>query len=148
MTADAISALSSRLDIADLIAKYAVHLDAGEFDPLEALFTENAIFDITPDPGIVPVPVQGRRRIREVLEERYRVVSQQAQRRHVMSNTVIDEFSGGHAQSRTFLTVLSIPKGGGGPELHGTGVYNDRFELVDGRWLFAERRLEVDALGT
>lgn len=137
-----------RLDILDLVARYAVHMDAGEFDALEALFAEDASYDIAPDPGIVPVPIHGSRAIRDALEQRYREVVQTAQRRHVMSNTVIDELGETTARSRTFLTVLSVPKDGGGVELRGTGVYVDSFERRGGRWQFTARLLEVDTLGT
>lgn len=140
---------ASRQEITEVIAKYAVYIDAGEFDQLESLFAEDAVFDITPDPGIVPVPVRGGRQIREALEERYRLVSPQAQRRHLMTNTVIDELAGDRARARSFLTVLSVPKsGGGGVELRGTGVYNDTLERRKQMWLFTERRLVLDVLGT
>ncbi len=140
---------ASRQEITEVIAKYAVYIDAGEFDQLESLFAEDAVFDITPDPGIVPVPVRGGRQIREALEERYRLVSPQAQRRHLMTNTVIDELAGDRARARSFLTVLSVPKSaGGGVELRGTGVYNDTLERRKQMWLFTERRLVLDVLGT
>ena len=140
---------ASRQEITEVIAKYAVYIDAGEFDQLESLFAEDAVFDITPDPGIVPVPVRGGRQIREALEERYRLVSPQAQRRHLMTNTVIDELAGDRARARSFLTVLSVPKSaGGGVELRGIGVYNDTLERRKQMWLFTERRLVLDVLGT
>ena len=91
---------------------------------------------------------KGRRRIREVLEGRYDVVSKVDQRRHLITNLVIDELGGDEAVTRCFLTVLSVPKSGGSVELRGTGVYHDRLRRIDGSWLIAERRLVLDALGT
>lgn len=137
-----------RSQIVDLVARYAHCLDSGDFDGVEALFADDARFDIVPDPGIIPVPVDGRAEIRRVLEERYAVVSQEAQRRHMMATTVVDELDQTHATGRTFLAVLSSPFAGGGVEVRGTGVYHDRFTRADGTWRFAERVLHVDSLKT
>ena len=139
--------VAARMEIQDVIARYSVHIDAGEFDRLQALFSDDAVFDITPDPVFMKVPVKGGRAIREALEARYRVVVKEAQRRHVMTNTIFDELGTDHAATRTFLTVLSVPKGPGGIELRGTGVYNDKFVCRNGVWQIRERFLVMDALG-
>lgn len=139
--------VAARMEIQDVIARYSVHIDAGEFDRLQALFSDDAVFDITPDPVFMKVPVKGGRAIREALEARYRVVVNEAQRRHVMTNTIFDELGADHAATRTFLTVLSVPKGPGGIELRGTGVYNDKFVCRNGVWQIRERFLVMDALG-
>ena len=139
--------VAARMEIQDVISRYSVHIDAGEFDRLQALFSDDAVFDITPDPVFMKVPVKGGRAIREALEARYRVVVKEAQRRHVMTNTIFDELGADHAATRTFLTVLSVPKGPGGIELRGTGVYNDKFVCRNGVWQIRERFLVMDALG-
>lgn len=141
-------AAAARQEISEVLSRYAVYVDAGEFDRLETLFASDATFDITPDPKIVPVPAVGRRKIREVLEGRYDVVSNTDQRRHLITNLVIDELGDDEAVTRCFLTVLSIPKSGGSVELRGTGVYHDRLRRIDGFWLIAERQLVLDALGS
>jgi 3-phenylpropionate/cinnamic acid dioxygenase small subunit len=138
---------ASRQAITEVISRYGVYIDAGEFDALETLFAEDAVFDISPDPGVVPVPVHGRRNIRDTLEDRYKAVSPTAQRRHLMTNVVVDELTGDEARSRCFLTVLSVPKTGGAIELRGTGVYHDHLRRENGTWLIKERRLVLDALG-
>lgn len=139
--------VAARMEIQDVISRYSVHIDAGEFDRLQALFADDAVFDITPDPVFMKVPVTGGRAIREALEARYRVVVKEAQRRHVMTNTIFDELGADHAATRTFLTVLSVPKGPGGIELRGTGVYNDKFVCRNGVWQIRHRYLVMDALG-
>lgn len=140
-------AAGARQEISEVLCRYAVYVDDGEFDRLETLFSDDATFDITPDPKIVPVPAVGRRKIREILEGRYDVVSKLDQRRHLITNLVIDALSDEEAVTRCFLTVLSVPKSGGNVELRGTGVYHDRLRRIDGSWLIAERRLVLDALG-
>jgi hypothetical protein len=139
--------VAARMEIQDVISRYSVHIDAGEFDRLQALFSDDAVFDITPDPVFMKVPVKGGRAIREALEARYRVVVKEAQRRHVMTNTIFDELGADNAATRTFLTVLSVPKGPGAIELRGTGVYNDKFVCRNGVWQIRERFLVMDALG-
>lgn len=139
--------VAARMEILDVISRYSVHIDAGEFNRLQTLFSDDAVFDITPDPVFMKVPVKGARAIRDALESRYRVVVKEAQRRHVMTNTIFDELTADRAATRTFLTVLSVPKGTGGIELRGTGVYNDKFALINGAWQIRERFLVMDALG-
>lgn len=141
-------AAAARQEISEVLCRYAVYVDDGEFDRLETLFAGDATFDISPDPKIIPLPAEGRRRIREVLEGRYDVVSKVDQRRHLITNLVIDELGEDEAVTRCFLTVLSVPKSGGSVELRGTGVYHDRLRRINGSWLIAERRLVLDALGT
>ncbi|MCY4394001.1 MAG: nuclear transport factor 2 family protein [Rhodospirillaceae bacterium] len=141
-------AAASRQEISEVLCRYAVYVDDGEFDRLETLFASDATFDITPDPKIVALPAIGRQKVRETLEGRYDVVSKVDQRRHLITNIVIDELGDDEAVTRCFLTVLSVPKSGGPVELRGTGVYHDRLRRMDGSWLIAERRLVLDALGT
>lgn len=137
-----------RIEIADVLTQYAVHMDAGNFDALAAIFAEEASYDITPDPGIVPVPVKGRSAVRKILSDRYAEVIQTAQRRHLITNIAIDSLSPDEAQTRCFLTVITVPKSGGPAALRGTGVYYDRLKKVGGDWKIAERRLELDVLAS
>lgn len=138
--------LASRLEILDVIAKYAVHMDEGEFEALGPLFAEDAVFDITPDPEIVPNPLRGREAILGSLRERHELVRRDARHRHLMTNTAFDELEGERARTRTFLTVLAAPHTGG-VNVRGCGVYDDRFERRDGRWVIAGRKVFLDALG-
>lgn len=46
--------LRARIEIGELIARYGNCLDAGEFDALESMFTEDAVFRIIPDRGVPP----------------------------------------------------------------------------------------------
>ena len=132
--------VAARAEISDVISRYSVHIDSGEFERLQALF------DIVPvpDPVFMKVPIRGGRAIRDALEGRYRVVIKEAQRRHVNTSTIFDELSADHAATRTFLTVLSVPKGPGGLELRGTGVYKDKLVRKDGVWRFQERLVMMD----
>lgn len=136
----------ARIEINDVLTQYAVHMDAGDFDALAAIFAEDAGYDIEPDPGIVPVPVRGRAAIPKILSDRYAEVSQVAQRRHLITNVAFDKLLVDEASTRCFLTILSIPKAGGPVELRGTGVYVDKLARINGSWQITDRRLVVDAL--
>jgi 3-phenylpropionate/cinnamic acid dioxygenase small subunit len=133
--------MTTRLEAHELIARYGNCLDRGEFDELEALFADDAEFHIDPDPG-VGSPLVGARRIRESVEERWRLVHASEQRRHVMSNVEVTELSDTAARVRTTLVVLAAS--GSEVRLHGVGAYDDRLERRADRWVFAERRLTVD----
>lgn len=132
-----------RVDIAELISRYGNCLDAGDFDGLESLFVEDAVFRIVPDNGVPPL--EGSRGIREAVERRWALVHQGAQRRHVMSNIVVEELAGDRARARTVLLVYDVAKAPGSQiHLHGMGVYEDALVRRGGTWRFRERRLTLD----
>jgi len=137
--------IRAKFEITELISRYGNCLDSGAFDALESLFTEDAVFRIEPDSGVPPL--QGNRGIREAVERRWALVHAGAQRRHVMSNIVVESLSedGLRAQARTVLLVYEVAKAPGSQiHLHGMGVYEDELVLVNGAWRFRERRLILD----
>ena len=137
--------IQAKFEITELIARYGNCLDAGEFDVLESLFTQDAVFRIEPDNGVPPL--RGGRGIRLAVERRWSLVHAGAQRRHVMSNIVVESLSDDatRAQARTVLLVYEVAKAPGSQiQLHGMGVYEDALALVDATWRFRERRLILD----
>jgi alkylhydroperoxidase/carboxymuconolactone decarboxylase family protein YurZ len=142
---DASTEALDRLLIQELISSYGALYDDGHLDEFETLFAEDAVMHISPDPGFFPLPVVGRAAISEAMRGRHAVVSAEATRRHVTTNTIFHSLTADTAMTSSFLTVLSTPHGGAS-ELRGTGVYRDRLVKQGGRWLFAERRLTLDGL--
>jgi ketosteroid isomerase-like protein len=136
-----------RLDLYELIHRYSVCLDTGDFDGLEVVFADDVVFDVTPDPGLFPLPVKGKDELMAALRARYEEVQETAVRRHLVTCTMVDELEDDRARTRSLLTVVSVPHGAA-PELRGTGVYHDEFVRRDSRWLFKQRHLKVDALST
>ena len=135
--------IAAKFEIAELISRYGNCLDAGDFDGLEAMFAPDAAFLVVPDRGVPPM--RGRRVIRATLEQRWALVHRNAQRRHVMSNIVVESVDRDHARARTVLLVYEVAKAPGSEiHLHGMGVYEDVLARKDGRWCFAERRLILD----
>lgn len=141
-------AAMNRARVMDLIAGYAYFYDEGELDLFMALFWEDASLDITPDPGFFPLPLVGRDEIDRAYRGRYAVVSVEARRRHIQSNTLFLEYSGSAIRTATFLVAMSVPKDGGGVRLLGTGVYRDSFTCRGGEWRFQERNLTMDTLAS
>ena len=139
--------LSAQFEILQLVAKYGLYMDNGRFDEFEALFANDAVFSVSPDPKIIKVPVQGNAAIREQVEERHGFVSKTARHRHSTTNTLIFDFSGDQARGISQVTMTEILHAGGGPVLRGTGEYHDRYVRRGGVWLFAERTLMLDVLG-
>lgn len=137
--------LGARFLVTELISRYGNCLDAGEFDALESLFTVDAVFRIEPGTGVPPL--EGSRAIREAVERRWTQVHKESQRRHLMSNIVVESVApdGRSASARTVLVVYEVGKAAGSQiHLHGMGVYEDRVVLDGGQWRFRERRLILD----
>lgn len=138
--------LAARAEITDIVQRYATFMDEGEPEKFEALFAEDAVFDIQPNPGIAGIPAKGRKVIAESLFARRTQLAPTLQRRHVMSNTIFDELTATAARTRSYVTVFSAPKDGGAATLNGLGVYHDRFEKRDGSWLLVQRTFKIDVL--
>lgn len=136
-------AMRAKFEITELISRYGNCLDSGDFDGLQSLFVEDAVFRIMPDGG-VPL-LQGSRGIREAVERRWTLVHRGAQRRHVMSNIVVEALDADAASARTVLLVYEVAKAPGSRiHLHGMGVYEDGLVRLGGAWRFRERLLILD----
>jgi hypothetical protein len=142
-----IERLIAQQEILQVIAKYGMYQDNAEFDAFEELWAEHAVFDVSPDPKIVPVPAHGKKRIREICEVRHEHNSKTVMHRHSTSNTVFDELTADAARVRSQVTMTEIVWAAGTISLRGTGEYRDRFVRRNGRWLFGERVLVLDLLG-
>jgi hypothetical protein len=133
--------LHIRAAIHDCINRYAMLFDTGQFDELAQLFTPDAVFDVSPAPKFMGVPLEGRGEIIENLARRYTEVAARGDRhQHVCTNTVFDELLENRCVTRTYLTSVAA---GTTASAHVAtfGTYHDVFRLEGDRWMFAERRL-------
>jgi 3-phenylpropionate/cinnamic acid dioxygenase small subunit len=136
-------ALRDRFEITELISRYGNCLDAGDFDGLEELFAPDAVFRVVPGSGVPDLA--GGRGIREAIERRWSAVHEGAQRRHVMTNIVVESVDGDRATARTVLLVFEVARTPGSEiHPHGMGVYEDELVRIDGSWRFGSRRLILD----
>jgi hypothetical protein len=118
------------------IARYAHLVDRGRLDELVQLFSE----DGTLEAGDLPA-VHGRQAIREFLEStRTRLAARMPRPliRHHVSSVQIDLVGRDAASAYSYFFVVTER----GPDHWGR--YRDRLVPVDGRWLFAHRRVTTD----
>jgi 3-phenylpropionate/cinnamic acid dioxygenase small subunit len=127
--------------IENLIAAYAELVDDGDFAGLGDLLAD-AVFT-----GSGP-PVSARQPIEAMFQDTLIVYADGTPRtKHVITNIAIEaDDEAGTAISHSYFTVLqALP---GFPlQPVAAGRYHDTFERRDGRWEFAERRVQVDLVG-
>lgn len=134
--------VQDRLEIFDLHHRYAHVYDGGHLEQLGDLFTEDATFEFSPAISGFPGRLEGRDDIVRHMRERY-AATRPAQRRHVITNLVVDEQDGSAARTACYLLLGSTTDGE--LSLPVAGRYEDELVRSDGRWRFRRRRLTLDA---
>jgi len=127
--------LEARESIRDLVARYNANGDSGRFDPLLALFAEDAVLEV-PDGRI-----EGRAAIRAYFANVARGATGRPPvrlLRHHTATLQIDVDSPDEARSRCYFQVFTESG------LDHWGRYVDDYRRVDGRWRFARRRVTLD----
>lgn len=120
-----------------LIRRFALHNDAGDYDALAAMFTEDGSFARPTDPDN---PVQGRSAIHAFFRDRPRRFT-----RHVMANVIVDMQGEARAQATSYvLLYVADPTAGQPPHPISAPVLVGQFDdlllrEVDG-WKFSSRR--------
>jgi 3-phenylpropionate/cinnamic acid dioxygenase small subunit len=133
---------SARDEIAALIFRYAELLDAGDFARVGKLF-QHARYGA----GEGPLTLSGED-VAKLNRDLVIVYEDGTPRtKHVITNLVIevDEEAVTAAARSYFVVLQQTPDAPLRPIV--SGRYHDRFERVDGRWRFAERRIQVDLEG-
>lgn len=135
--------VEDRLEILDLLARYAHAYDEGDRATLETLFTADAEFHIRGSVGRVPATMVGRDAIVAALAGKWEAIRPE-QRRHVATNLVVLDQSESTARAASYLVLVATS--GGTPTVLATGRYED--DLVkgpDGRWRIRWREASVDS---
>ena len=135
--------LKAREQIRDLVARYNAYGDSGRFDELVALFAQDASIEIVGDRHY-----RGQEEIRELFTGAARPRRQPKGAApaaptpiwHHTSTLVMEMEDRALASGRCYFAVLTQAG------LDHWGRYRDRYCAVDGGWLFAERRVRVDAM--
>lgn len=123
-----------RLDIMDLIARYAYTLDSGDLD--------GYVNNFAPD-GVLFEQHQGQRAIREYVSMLMRqgragpLPSGDVAYRHFVGSPVID----GDAAKVTVHSYLLWVNMGTDPPVSSAAEYTDECVKLDGRWVFQSRSL-------
>ncbi|MER7582406.1 nuclear transport factor 2 family protein [Kitasatospora sp. NPDC097691] len=132
---------ASHRAIGNLIARYAELVDDGDFSGLGALLADAVLTGSG-------APVRGREAIERMFRDALIVYADGTPRtQHVTTNTAVEvDEPARTAFARSYVTVLQAL-----PDFPlqtiAAGRYHDRFELRDGRWRFAERRIRITLVG-
>lgn len=136
MTVD-IQQISDRIEIDDLLARYARALDYRNFEELDSIFTADATFDA----GGLGSPT-GPAAIREMISG---TIGHLDATQHLVGKSLV-EFSadGDEAEVRTYLISQHIRESVPGPVKHYFlgGEYYDRVVRTTDGWRIAYRRLD------
>ena len=98
--------LADKLDILEVIARYAYTYDGRDADGFAALFTEGAIFEVLPAGDSQPeLRLESRVAIQAWVVQRHRHVVKEIQDRHYQSGTLFDVLTPEHAQTRTMVLI-------------------------------------------
>jgi hypothetical protein len=125
-----------------LIHLYAYHLDAGDFESMGALFTHAVVYV-----GIEEVARRDPAAVAAMWSRFVRIYPNGTPRtHHIATNLLIDP--DGPNRARAYSYILVVQDAPGHPLAPITaGDYLDRFEKVDARWRFTERRVGNELFG-
>ena len=136
------------VQVENVLSRYTHLYDYGNTDELGHVFTDDATLDTNP-PGLREgLPVAGLENIIEFLGGRYDA-NDLFQRRHVLTNLYISEYSADRLRSHVYLHVTkSIPGTVAAPDLVLSGEYEDLMvRNAEGCWRIRERLVHEDRLG-
>ena len=131
-----------RAEIEDLMARYLFALDYNDLDTFIAMFTEDAVFDFArgriEGKGAILEAVKGfKARIGDIYKDED---GDPALLRHVLAHAVI-RVEGDRAWTRSQWFEMANDGPGKTLKMGTFGIYEDKLERHDGRWLFSERRI-------
>jgi hypothetical protein len=119
-----------KLEIQELTSKYAMAMDDGDAAAWLANWTKEGIWQ-----GAL-----GHYEGLQQLHQLFRDLSERLKgKRHVMANFVISGASG-DATQRCYMLI--VDKSGNAPPM--TAVYDDHVVRSANKWLFAERKVQID----
>ena len=130
--------LEARECIRDLVARYNANGDSGRFEEVLALFAPDATIEVSDE------TFRGRNAIRDLFERAARRAGTTDRAtsgfvRHFTATHQIDLHDESTATGRCYFVVFTAD----GPDHWGR--YLDEYRHIDQTWLFAKRRVLVDA---
>ena len=133
MSSISLEAIADRLQIDDLLTRYATGLDAKDWDLWATCFTEDAFIDYESAGGIKGDLPEVRAWLEKTME-------MFPMTQHVVGNRVI-EIDGDTATARSaFYNPMGLPDANGGMKLFfDGGYYNDRLVRTADGWKIRER---------
>jgi hypothetical protein len=133
----ALESLAARYEIEDLFARWGVAHDEGRMDVIASLFTADAEFRVVEGPD-VKVRFQGRE---SIVAEIQRVFTfQNDQRRHCVTNVIIDNLVDGSADAVAFC-ICTVD----GLKLAASVIYSAKCQVENGAFKFASLMIGLDS---
>jgi ketosteroid isomerase-like protein len=126
--------------VRNLLGTYCLHIDAGDFDALGALFADATLLD---DRG--REVARGAEGCAAVWRGMMKTYDGSPRTRHTVTAPVID-VEGDTAECRSSYVVFQ-QLGKGRLEAVAAGRYRDTFACTDGTWHFTSRQFFLDQLG-
>jgi ketosteroid isomerase-like protein len=148
-------AVEDRIEIEQLLMRYAAAYNTGDANAYVAMFTPDAVFELRREIDQPPFigPFKGREAIRkqwfpDVPTGASTAGGKFGAMRHVTTNYEIN-VKGDTATVRAFfIEVVSnganTPPGSKPPTIHAMGRYEDELVRHEGRWLFSKRIVVTD----
>ena len=134
---------TDKLEITELLYRYAELIDAGDFDGVGALLARSTFG------GSGPQGVSGADNIAKLFAattRRYPEQGNAPRTRHLVLNPVVEVNADGTAAARSTFCVMqdteTVPI-----QPIVVGRYYDRFGRDDGGWHFTERKVEIQMIG-
>ena len=135
--------MTDKLEITELLYRYAELIDAGDFDGVGALLARSTFG------GSGPQDVSGADNIAKLFAattRRYPEHGNTPRTRHLVLNPLVELNGDGTAASRSTFCVMqdteTVPI-----QPIVVGRYYDRFGCDDGGWYFTERKVEIQMIG-
>ena len=134
--------MESREAIERLLYAYSDTIDRGDFESTAQLFGADGLYGM-----VGSAAAQGAQQVLATFQRSVRLYDGVPRTRHIVTNVVIDVEPGATSgTARSYVNVLHQPPDS--PLIPiAAGTYHDRVHLVDGQWLFAERRMHIELVG-
>ena len=134
--------LADKIDILEVIARYAYTYDGRDADGFAQLFTEDGIFEVLPAGGSQPeLRLESRAAIHAWVVQRHQQVVQEIQDRHYQSGTLFDVLTQEHAQTRTMVLITHQGLQDPTPCPVLSGIYHDCWHKTPSGWQITHRTL-------
>ena len=135
--------VADRIAIDDVIDAYGFYWDSNQLDKFLSLFTDDAIGVIYNNETKVTYNIKSEEQIKSDQERMNYFVQKGMQRRHMMANTIILEFTEYEASLLKYMTLLTTNQKTK-TEFVTPILYRFKLKKVDGIWKISFREIIVD----
>lgn len=132
--------MTARAEIENLLNRYSLAYDKPDMAVMAATFSDDAVMSLRIGGGDIIGPFDGKEAIMKLMTDS--LASQSDQRRHLVTNLVIEKETDDEATVTSYLTLISVADGKA--SLLSTAVYEDEVRKDDGEWRFTKRHIELD----